>query len=102
MLEQDSFFSSSDDVSTLLESALLSNAALKESNDILFKENNWLKEQLAELKRHRFGRKSERYESPEQGVFNEAEMESGKPDLSSEEDDEAGDHDDVDSQIVSY
>jgi len=41
----------------------------------------WLKEQIAELKRDKFGKKSERWESQEQGcLFNEAEVESKKPD----------------------
>ena len=93
MLEQDSLFNPSDDLVQKLESADITIRALEERNQILEKKVDWLSEQLSELKRHRFGRKSERYESPEQGVFNEAEMESGKPDPSSEEDDEAGDHD---------
>jgi transposase len=43
-------------------------------------ENTWLREQLSELKRNQFGRKSERWESPEQTLlFNEAEVESLKP-----------------------
>ena len=46
----------------------------------------WLKEQIAELKRERFGKKSERWESPEQGcLFNEAEVESKKPSGDSDE-----------------
>jgi transposase len=48
-------------------------------------ENNRLREMLLELKRSKFGKKSERWESHEQLVFNEAEAEVKKPDLSNEE-----------------
>jgi transposase len=44
-----------------------------------------LNEMLRDLKRSKFGQKSERWESSEQLVFNEAEVESLKPDLSEEE-----------------
>ena len=48
----------------------------------------WLKEQIAELRREKFGKKSERWESQEQGcLFNEAEVESQKPDEDVEADD---------------
>ena len=36
-------------------------------------------EMLLELKRHRFGTRSERWQSEEQMLFNEAELESEKP-----------------------
>lgn len=91
--EQDSFFSSSDEQIQRLESAVSMIAFLKESNEVLSKENNWLKEQLNELKRYRFGKKSERYESPEQMIFNEVEIESRKPDPSSDEDQESAEGD---------
>ena len=53
---------------------------------LLSDEVTWLREQLAELKRARFGSKSERWESTEQGcLFNEAEVESKKPDNEDEE-----------------
>jgi transposase len=45
-----------------------------------------LHEMMAELKRFRFGKTSERWESEEQLVFNEAEVESRKPDPFGEED----------------
>lgn len=48
-------------------------------------ENSRLLEMLHDLKRSKFGKKSERWESSEQLIFNEAEVESQKPDLSSEE-----------------
>ena len=77
--EQESFFTSPDEHIQKLESAVATIAHLKDSNDVLSRENSWLKEQLAELKRWRFGKKSERYESPEQMIFNEVELESAKP-----------------------
>ena len=48
-------------------------------------EVNRLHEMLAELKRMQFGSKSERWESSEQLVFNEVEVESRKPDPLGEE-----------------
>ena len=41
--------------------------------DILFDENNRLHEIIADFKRHRFGKRSERHVSAEQLVFDEAE-----------------------------
>lgn len=58
----------------------------QEQIEFLSDEVRWLKEQLRALKREKFGKKSERWESPEQLVFNEAEIESLKPDLSGDED----------------
>lgn len=43
------------------------------------KENNWLREQLNGLKRNQFGTKSERWETQEQLIFNEAEVEAKNP-----------------------
>jgi len=52
----------------------------QEKLKLLRDENRWLLEQLAELKRAKFGKKSERFESAEQGcLFNEAEVQSKKP-----------------------
>ncbi|MGE3760441.1 MAG: IS66 family transposase [Pseudobdellovibrionaceae bacterium] len=50
-------------------------------------ENNWLREQLLQLKREKFGPKSERWQSQEQLVFNEAEMlaKQEKPDAAKED-----------------
>ena len=45
-----------------------------------------LNEMLRDLKRHRFGTKSERWESSEQLIFNEAEVESRKPDPNGDDD----------------
>ena len=59
----------------------------EEKNKFLSDENTWLREQLAELKRNRFGKKSERWESGEQLVLNEAEVESKKPGFDEEESD---------------
>lgn len=55
-------------------------AKLREENGFLKDEVRWLHEQLASLKRAQFGKKSERWESTEQLMFNEVEFESKKPD----------------------
>jgi len=60
----------------------------QEKNKYLSDENTWLREQLEELKRDKFGKKSERWESEEQLVFNEAEVESRKPDPTEEPEEE--------------
>jgi transposase len=52
----------------------------REAKQFYQDEINRLQELLLEFKRHRFGKKSERWESSEQLVFNEAEVESRKPD----------------------
>ena len=86
MLDQNSFFSSSDDLVQKLESAVVKIAALEGRNQALENQVDWLTEQITELKRNRFGKKAERYETPEQVcLFNEAEIESEKPDSCSDE-----------------
>ncbi len=84
MLEQESFFYSSDDLVRELESAGVTIRALEEKNKALENKVDWLSEQLAEMKRYRFGKKSERYESPEQMIFNEAELEAERPEADGE------------------
>ena len=50
-------------------------------------ENERLREQLRALQRSKFGKKSERFETPEQGLlFNEAELLAGLPEVSADED----------------
>ena len=56
-----------------------------EQNKILMEENARLQEMLLELKRYRFSKRSERWQSEEQLLFNEIEIESQK--LDSDEDD---------------
>lgn len=55
----------------------------EEKLKFLDSENNWLREQIKELKRARFGRKSEKWESSEQLKFNEVEAEALNPEASS-------------------
>lgn len=63
------------------ESLRLRSERDQEKIDHLKSENEWLKEQIASLKREKFGKKSERWETAEQGcLFNEAEVQSKKPD----------------------
>lgn len=89
MLDEPSLFSG-DDLREQLEGALLRNAALTEQNQHLESEILWLKEQIAELKRDKFGKKSERWETQEQGcLFNEAEVESTKPEDDQESQEES-------------
>ena len=74
MLQQEVFFSEIEFLK--LENSNL-NYKLKnelEKNKLYIEENEHLREMLNELKRSKFGKKSERYESQEQMVFNEAEV----------------------------
>src|SRR5258708_30502551 len=85
----DSFFDPAENMKTDYEDLKVQSSRQEERIKLLSDEVTWLREQLAELKRARFGKKSERWESPEQGcLFNEAEVESKKPD-EGEEDGEA-------------
>lgn len=80
-----SFFDPQENLLGEVEDLKLQVTLEKEKNKLLSDEVNWLKEQLRSLKRNQFGKKSERWETPEQAVmFNEAEVESKKPDPSSE------------------
>ena len=56
-----------------------------EQNKVLDEENSRLHEMLLEFKRHRFGKRSERWQSEEQLLFNEIEVESRKPDVDDED-----------------
>ncbi len=80
MLLTESIFSNEDELTIKVES-LRADLVLKDEKLKHYEqENTWLREQLATLKRAQFGRKSEKWEAPEQMVFNEAEIESQKPD----------------------
>jgi transposase len=77
----DSFFDPADNLKAEYEDLKIQSARQEERIKLLADENTWLREQIAELKRARFGTKSERWESQEQGcLFNEAEVEAKKPD----------------------
>lgn len=77
----DSFFDPTENIKVEIEGLKVQTTRQEERIKMLSEENTWLREQLAELKRTRFGKKSERWESPEQGcLFNEAEVEAKKPD----------------------
>ena len=58
----------------------------REGKKLYEEENTRLLEIIRDFKRSKFGKKSERWESDEQMVFNEAEVESRKPDPLGEED----------------
>jgi transposase len=80
MLNQESIFSSEVSLAEKLQGAFLQIKAKDAKLKIYEEEISYLQEQLLELKRLKFGTKSERWESAEQLVFNEAEVESLKPD----------------------
>ncbi len=92
MLKQESIFSPEINSIEQLQGALLQ---LKKKDELIekkdklinqYKQNiEWLTEQLATLKRAQFGKKSEKWESKEQIVFNEIEAEAKSAD-SAEED----------------
>jgi len=82
MQTDESFFSNDERVFIELEELKLKDVQNNEKIKALSEENAWLLEQIKELSRNRFGKKSERWESQEQLKFNEAECESIKPDFS--------------------
>lgn len=86
MQRSEMLFSFEDTIESKLQGALLRIEQDQEKLKIYEEEISRLHEMLAELKRHRFGKKSERWESSEQLVFNEAEVESKKPAPVSDED----------------
>src|ERR1700685_1689124 len=82
MKTDESFFSGDDRIFIELEELKVQKRQDAEKIQALSEENAWLLEQIKELSRNRFGKKSERWESQEQLKFNEAEYESVKPDFS--------------------
>jgi transposase len=84
MTDTSSLFEQSD-LQQQLQGALLRITNLEESRSHLESENQWLREQLASLKRAQFGKKSERWESTEQLVFNEVEAEAKNPEPDADE-----------------
>ncbi len=74
MTTTESFFSNSDNLIIEIENLRRELALERESKKMYVEEVAWLAEQLRELKRHRFGSKSERWVVEEQLVFNEAEV----------------------------
>lgn len=85
MSQTKSFFSIQDELMITVES-LRADLALKDEKLKHYEQQiSWLTEQLATLKRAQFGRKSEKWETPEQMVLNEAELESQKPDSDQDE-----------------
>jgi hypothetical protein len=83
MPNQESIFTENEKLRAEIEGLKLLVEQDKKDLDTFRHENTWLKEQIQSLQRTQFGKKSERYESPEQFVFNEIELESSK--LSPEE-----------------
>jgi transposase len=80
MRNQSMLFSSEDALAEKLQGALLQIEHDQEKLKIYESEISYLHERIADLQRSNFGKKSERWESSEQLVFNEAEIQSKKPD----------------------
>jgi transposase len=79
-MQTESLFISEENLESLRAGFVAREHAFAEKLRILEQENAWLHEQLRELKRARFGAKSERWESEEQMkmTFNEVEVEAAK------------------------
>lgn len=86
MLNQESIFSPKASLAETLQGALLQIEIRDKKIKHYESEINRLHEMLLEVKRCKFGKKSERWESSEQLVFNEAEVESRKLDPLGEQD----------------
>ena len=76
----DEFFDEDANTKIEIEALKVQVSREQEKNKYLSDENTYLRELLKGLRRDKFGKKSERWESPEQFVFNEIEVESKKPD----------------------
>jgi len=85
MFNQESIFNPDVSLAEKLQGALMQIEVRDEKIKHYESEVSRLHEMLADLKRMQFGKKSERWESSEQLVFNEAEAESKKPDPLGEE-----------------
>ena len=87
MSKQSEIFFEENNLAIQLESALVQIKTKDEKLKLYEEELERLHEMLNELKRSKFGKKSERYESQEQMVFNEAEVlvKNLKPDILSDE-----------------
>lgn len=84
----ESIFSEYEDLKNKVNGLELRIEKVQQEKNLYAEENSRLLEIIRDLKRSKFGTKSERWESAEQLVFNEAEVESRKPDPQGEGDDE--------------
>ena len=89
-LEADSIFSKSEALDGVLQGLQLQVEREREKNRLYEEEIDRLREMLLDFKRHRFGKRSERWETSEQLVFNEVEALAAlaKPDDDSDVDEE--------------
>ncbi len=85
MLQTESLLSKDESLKVEISSLQSALSLRDEQNKLLKEENSHLHEMLLEMKRHRFGQKSERWQSEEQLLFNEVEIESKKPDIDDED-----------------
>ena len=82
----ESLFTENEALKIELESLKVSTIQAKNRIALIESENEHLREVVRGLQRNQFGKKSERYESPEQGIlFNEAEALAGAPDVEDSE-----------------
>ncbi len=88
MLKQENIFSENEFLRDEVQGLKLQVENYREKIKHFELEVSRLHEMLLDLKRMKFGTKSERWESPEQLVFNEVEVEARKPEPSIEDDDE--------------
>lgn len=89
MLQTESLFSKDESLRSEVESLRQQLALQVDQNHFLKEENSQLRDMLIELKRHKFGKKSERWQSEEQLLFNEVELESQKSDPAEEKAEES-------------
>ena len=87
----DTFFDPTENLAIAVEELKVQVSREQVRVKFLSDENTWLREQIKDLTRNKFGKKSERWETEEQYRFNEAEVESRKPDFSGGEEDSAPD-----------
>lgn len=85
MSKEKMFFDTEANLADQLQGALLQVKIEQEKNKNYAEEVERLHEMLAELKRSKFGVKSERWESDEQMVFNEVELFSKQPEPGSDD-----------------
>lgn len=84
----DTFFDPAENLAVEVEELKVQVSREQVRVKFLSDENTWLREQIKDLTRNKFGKKSERWETEEQRrLFDEAEMESKKPDFSGGDED---------------
>jgi len=83
----DTFFDPTENLAIEVEELKVEVSREQERVKFLSGENSWLREQIKDLTRSKFGKKSERWETEEQYRFDEVEVESKKADFSGGDED---------------